>query len=301
MRITRSILALAALVPTLASAQVVGRNDDTFRRTEEVARGEWFRFFAPMGKITVTEARGSEVEIRAEKVVRSGSETDIGFVLRRSGGSLTICAVYSNDDECTSQGVRTENRWNNTRRNFRPTTLNVTIAVPANVRLQVASGNGDVSVTGGYAEVIARSGNGAVGVDGANGEVDAASGNGAVTIRRVRGPVNATSGNGDVSVIAIRGPVSARSGNGDLTVSMDEYSGDGDMDYTTGNGRITITIPADFNAEIDASTSNGGIETDFPIQVTGRITRSRVRGTIGRGGPRIRLVSGNGAIVLRRG
>ena len=95
--------------------------------------------------------------------------------------------------------------------------------------------------------------------------------------------------------------MSARSGNGDLVVSMAEMRGTGDMDFTTGNGRILITLPEGFSADVDASTSNGGIQTDFPIQVTGRITRSRLRGTIGQGGRRIRLVSGNGTIELRRG
>jgi hypothetical protein len=82
---------------------------------------------------------------------------------------------------------------------------------------------------------------------------------------------------------------------------MSELRLSGDMDFTTGNGRIDLMVPAGFAAEIDASTSNGGIRTDFPIQVSGRITRTRLRGTIGDGGRRIRLVSGNGSIELRRG
>jgi hypothetical protein len=303
MRTLRFILALVALTPSLSLAQVVGLDEDVFRRTEEVARGEWFRFFSPTGQITVTEGRGSEVEVRAEKILRSGRTSDIGFIVRRSGGGVTICAVYDENDECTTQGVRSDQRWNNRDRgrNWRPPTLQVTITVPAGIRLSVGSGNGDVAVSGAQAELMARSGNGTVRVNGANGEVEAASGNGAVTVENVRGPVSASSGNGDVRVRAIRGPVSARSGNGDLIISMAEMSREDNMDFTTGNGRIEITFPRDFSGEIDASTSNGGIQTDFPISVTGRITRSRVRGTIGRGGPTIRLVSGNGAIVLRRG
>jgi hypothetical protein len=300
MRTLRFILSLVLLTPSLGAAQVIGLNEDVFRTTEDIGRGEWFRFFSPTGKVTVTEGRGSEVEVRAEKILRSGRVSDIGFVVRRSGGSVTICAVYDEQDECTTQGVRTDRRWNNRGRNWRPPTLEVTISVPAGIRLHVGSGNGDVAVSGAQAELVARSGNGTVRVNGANGEVDAASGNGAVTVENVRGPVTASSGNGDVRVRAIRGPVSARSGNGALIISMDEMSRDDNMDFTTGNGRIEITLPGDFSAEIDASTSNGGIQTDFPIQVTGRMTRSRLRGTIGRGGPRIRLVSGNGSIVLRR-
>jgi DUF4097 and DUF4098 domain-containing protein YvlB len=97
------------------------------------------------------------------------------------------------------------------------------------------------------------------------------------------------------------GPVSASSGNGDLIVRMTELRMDADMEFTTGNGRIELTVPNGLNADIDASTGNGGILTDFPIQVQGRISKTRLRGTIGNGGRRLRLVSGNGEIEIRRG
>jgi len=297
----RLALSLLVTLPSLAAAQVLGRDVEVFTRSEPVASGEWFRFFSPTGSVTVTQGSGSRVELRAEKILRRGRASDIAFVLRRSGGGVTICAIYDDGDECTDEGMRSDRRWNSWTRNSRPPTLAVTISVPAGVRLRLTSGNGDLEVTGAYAELVARSGNGRVRVSGTAGEVDAASGNGQVVVESVRGPVTATSGNGDVRVRAIQGPVSARSGNGDLVVSMAEMRGTGDMDFTTGNGRILITLPEGFSADVDASTSNGGIQTDFPIQVTGRITRSRLRGTIGQGGRRIRLVSGNGTIELRRG
>ncbi|HEX9564195.1 MAG TPA: DUF4097 family beta strand repeat-containing protein [Gemmatimonadaceae bacterium] len=301
MRPIRIALSLVIAFPSLAFAQILGRDVEVFTRTEPVATGEWFRFFSPTGTITITQGTGTRVELRAEKVLRNSRASDIAFALRRSGNGVTICAIYDDDDECTDQGVRSDRRWNSWTRNSRPPTLEVTIAVPPGVRLSTTSGNGDVSVTGAFAELVARSGNGRVRVSGTAGEVDAASGNGAVTVESVRGPVTATSGNGDVRVTAVQGPVSARSGNGDLMVTMTELRLSGDMDFTTGNGRIELTVPEGFSADIDASTSNGGIRTDFPIQVSGRITKSRLRGTIGQGGRRIRLVSGNGAIELRRG
>lgn len=301
MRSIRFALSLAALIPTLGSAQVLGRDAEVFTRTESVARGEWFRFFAPIGDITVTEGTGTQVELRAEKILRNGRATDIAFRLQRSGDGVTICAIFEDDDECTEEGLRSERRWNSWGRNNRPPNLNVTIRVPAGVRLRVHSGNGDVSATGAYAEAFARSGNGRVRVSGIAGEVEAVSGNGDVTVESVRGPVMANTGNGDVRVRTVQGPVSARSGNGDLLVTMTELRAASDMEFTTGNGRIEVTVPAEFNADIDASTGNGGIRTDFPIQVSGRITKTRLRGTIGQGGRRLRLVTGNGEIELRRG
>lgn len=279
----------------------MGRDAEVFTRSEAVGRGEWFRFFAPIGDVTVTEGTGNQVELRAEKILRNGRVTDIAFRLQRSGEGVTICAIFEDDDECSEEGLRSERRWNSWGRNSRPPTLNVTIRVPAGVRVRVHSGNGDVGLTGAYAEAVARSGNGRVRVSGATGEVEAVSGNGDVTVESVRGPVMANTGNGDVRVRTVQGPVSAHSGNGDLLVTMTELRAASDMEFTTGNGRIEVTVPAEFNADVDASTGNGGIRTDFAIQVSGRITKSRLRGTIGQGGRRLRLVTGNGEIELRRG
>lgn len=300
MRKSRFVLPLLLLAPASLAAQELGRDTEVFTRTEAVARGEWFRFYSPIGEITVTEGTGTQVELRAEKILRSGRATDIGFVLRRTGEGVTICAVFDQDDECSDTGLRSDRR-RNWSRNFRPPSLNVTIRVPAGVRLAVHSGNGDIGVTGAHAELVARSGNGRVRVSGTAGEVDAASGNGAVTVESVRGPVRANSGNGDVRVTTVQGPVSAASGNGDLIIRMTELRMADDMEFTTGNGRIEVTVPAEFNANVDASTGNGGILTDFPIQVTGRISKTRMRGTIGQGGRRLRLVTGNGEIEIRRG
>jgi hypothetical protein len=298
MRATRIALTLVALLPSLAAAQVFGRDDRIFTRNEAITKGAWFRFFAPIGDITVTEGTGTQVELRAEKILRQGEVTDIAFNVRRNTEGVTICAIYEDNDECTEEGFRSERR--NWGRNYRPPTLSVTIRVPAGVRLRVHSGNGDVSANGAYAELIAHSGNGRVRVSGAAGEVEVASGNGEVTIENVRGPVSASTGNGDVSVTTAQGPVSANSGNGDLRVRMSELKTTADMDFTTGNGRIEVTIPDGFSAEIDASTGNGSIQTDFPIQVSGRISKTRLRGTIGQGGKRLRLITGNGEIELRK-
>ena len=50
----------------------------------------------------------------------------------------------------------------------------------------------------------------------------------------------------------------------------------------------------------DVQTVNGGITTDFPVQVTGRLTRHRMNGQIGQGGRALRVATVNGAIRLRR-
>ena len=132
-------------------------------------------------------------------------------------------------------------------------------------------------------------------------DVDAATINGDVTVERAGGPVKASSGNGRVVVATTRGPVNASSGNGDIEVTMDAIADvTDDMEFSSGNGTITVTVPPNFAGELDASTGSGKFYSDFPMTLRGRIDPQHVRATIGRGGRRLTLQSGNGDVELRK-
>jgi len=300
----RYIIGLVLTVASVSSAgaqDVVGRKESVYNITERVASGDWLRIASPNGSINISQGTGDRVEIRAEKEVRRGSVEDVGFVVRRESGGLTVCAVYDDDDECSSNGnYRGHNdNWRRWRNGGQPR-VNFTVRIPQGVKVKAGSGNGDVSVTGAGSEVSASTGNGRVNVSGTTGEVTASTGNGRVTVEGAKGPVEASTGNGDVRVTTSLGPVTASSGNGDIEVAMDKLESSSTMNFSTGNGRITVTVPDDFGAELESNTGSGSIISDFPIQVRGRINPTRVRGTLGKGGGRLVMSSGNGNIEIRK-
>ena len=49
-----------------------------------------------------------------------------------------------------------------------------------------------------------------------------------------------------------------------------------------------------------AETVNGEIETDFPLTVSGRVSKRRLSGTIGGGGRALEMETVNGSIHLRK-
>lgn len=296
------VIALTALAATgsAAAQEIVGRREATFNLAETVGSGAWVRIASPNGTIRITQGSGSQVAIQAEKDVKKGDIEDAGFVVRKGRDGLTICAVFQDADECGDDGNYSgeglpRNWWRN-----HQIRINFTVQVPEGVRVKASSGNGDISIAGAGAEVIAATGNGRVDVTETTGRVEANSGNGRVTIEGARGPVDVTTGNGDVRATTSQGPVTATSGNGDIEVSMDRLSGSPDMEFSTGNGRITVTVPEGYGAELDSHTGNGRVEVDFPLKLRGRINPSRVRGTLGEGGGRLVLSSGNGNLEVRR-
>ncbi len=296
------LLAIAGLVAfaagPIAAQEIVGRRDETFSTTESLSPGDWVRISSPNGSIRITEASGSRAEIRATKDVRHGSIEDIGFIVRRGSGGITVCAVFDEDDQCDEEGNYRSHRSSGLR--GRQLRVDFTVRVPAGTRVKASSGNGEVNIAGAGADVVAATGNGPVDISGTTGTVRASTGNGRVTIEGAEGRVNASTGNGAIRVVTSSGPVSASSGSGDIEVSIAQLDRSADMNFSTGNGRVDLLLPAGFAAEVEAGTGNGEVTTDFPIQVRGRLTPNRLRGTIGDGGGHLTISSGNGDIALKR-
>jgi hypothetical protein len=290
---TRAALAACTLAAFAAAAPAHAQRG--FDWSGDVSPGATLRVFTHGGTVTVRQASGRSARIHA--VTENAEEGEIRFVSDRSGGGIRVCALRDGST-CGDNGVHGGNSdwrpWRNRRGK-----ANFTVEVPRGVVVQVSSGNGDVTVDGATADVSASSGNGDVRVGAGAAEVHSSTGNGTVLVDGARGPVHASSGNGRVGVTTASGPVNASTGNVRVEVAIASRAA-GDMEFSSGNGSITVTLPDDFGGQVEASTGNGGFHTDFPMQVQGRMSNHRVSGTIGRGGGRMRLSTGNGTITLRR-
>lgn len=294
---TAACLLLGA-VPALAGAQVVGRDESVYTWRGSIPSGGSFSVKNFNGPIDVRPSSGSTVELRAEKTIRGGSVRDIGFVVSTArNGDVTICSTTDEDaDSCDGhQRNRDGNGWGRERR------VSMTVLVPRSVKLRVGTGNGAVTVEGAGSEVEASTGNGRVRVSGTEGRVHVSTGNGAVEVRDAKAEVRVSTGNGDVDVTTAEGPVEVSSGNGDIDVRMSALRARDDMEFSTGSGSVRLTLPANFNGELDATTGNGTINTDFDLKVKGRLDPRHVRATIGDGGPMLRMSTGNGRFDIRKG
>ena len=124
--------------------------------------------------------------------------------------------------------------------------------------------------------------------------------NGNVTVLEVMGDLNVTSTNGNVQLRQVGGDVSGGTTNGNVKVELvgDAWVGDG-VDLRTTNGSIELTIPADYNGLLEAATVNGGISVDFPVTVTGKISK-KLHAQLGDGGATIKAVTTNGSVKIKK-
>ena len=123
--------------------------------------------------------------------------------------------------------------------------------------------------------------------------------------------------NGDVKAVAMKGPVEAQTVNGEIRVTTSswaeattvnggvavEMAGKGwpeDLEFRSVNGSIVLDLIGSPNASLRAETMHGDIDSEFPLEVSGKIRKNRISGTLGSGGRELALQTLNGSIELRK-
>jgi len=290
---------LSFAMTLLLAASAAGAQESNTQQVfnGQVASGAWLRIRSHKGDIRVTESSGSTVTVTARTRYRYDDSDKVTYEVKRDGANVTICSITVRTRRCDEEGY--DSRGYRDRSDRGEGSADFTVSLPRGVRLLAATGNGEVDVRGASSDVKASSGNGEVNVSG-GGMVQASSGNGEVSVEGAQGEVEASTGNGTIRVRTSTGPVSAHTGNGSIDVEMRSLSKMDDMDFTTGNGSITVAFPSNLSARIDANGSFRNFETDFPIDMGRGFSGNHVRGTIGRGDANIRLSTGNGQIRLRK-
>src|SRR6516165_9586574 len=117
-----------------------------------------------------------------------------------------------------------------------------------------------------------------------------------ISIEGVEGDIEATNHNGSVNVTNAVGSVVAYSHNGRVTVSLRDITAGKPMSFTSMNGNVDVTLPPAAKAELKMRTDNGGIYTDFDLQLKSGSGDRQYNGTINGGGPSFELRSHNGNI-----
>jgi hypothetical protein len=134
----------------------------------------------------------------------------------------------------------------------------------------------------------------------ARARVEVETTNGSVRVRGTSGALRASTTNGGVEITDATGPVEAETTNGSIRSDFRKAPAEGWNRFSTTNGAISITLPADASGQFAASTVNGGISTDFPLQVSGRVGGRRLRGQLGDGRARFEARTVNGSVKIRK-
>jgi DUF4097 and DUF4098 domain-containing protein YvlB len=143
----------------------------------------------------------------------------------------------------------------------------------------------------------------------------------------ISGEMEATNAAGPVTITNSSGSVVAHSFSGKIEVSLNKLSPDKSMSFSTFNGDIEVTLPADAKARLKLKTNHGDIFSDMDfdvkteppsnsvveqqVKVKGRdgktktkVVHSRAGGvtyaTVNGGGPEFQFTTFNGRILIHK-
>lgn len=186
----------------------------------------------------------------------------------------------------------------------------------------ITTGNGKIDVEDHTGDLTAATGNGKIQVENVEGEIHLNTGNGKIEVVKTDGRFHASTGNGELSLTAVSGEADINTGHGKVLIdqprslvvrgttamgsvrirggsvrfiNLNSMMGDvecsahlepGKHALATAMGNVTVAVAAGSRARIDAQTSFGRIESDFPLVQVGR------SGPMGFGG--IRMVGSVG-------
>lgn len=126
-----------------------------------------------------------------------------------------------------------------------------------------------------------------------NGDIDMAG-------PRLTGTFQAEATNGRIKVVGIENSATVETTNGTISVDVTALK-DGGVSLSTTNGAIMLTLPAAIKARLSARVTNGTINQSGLDIAVAEQSRHRLDGTIGGGGPMIKLETTNGLVQIKAG
>ena len=89
---------------------------------------------------------------------------------------------------------------------------------------------------------------------------------GDILVENVEGEIEVNNVDGDVKLTKVSGTIVAHTVDGDLTISILKVNPGKAMSFSSLDGDIDVTFPADFKASVKVHSNNGEIYSDFDVQ-----------------------------------
>ncbi len=137
--------------------------------------------------------------------------------------------------------------------------IDLTIRVPAHLKLMVDDGSGDIEISQMNGELNIKDGSGGISVKYINNNINIKDNSGGIDIQFVNGSVDIDDGSGEISVSNIEGELSIEDGSGaiyakNVTGNVQINDGSGDLTVRNISGVVTLD---DGSGNIDVEDTGG--------------------------------------------
>lgn len=241
------------------------------------------------GSIELKQGSGKVIEVHTTVFVTGASRLEAQSIADKSGikvsqGSVLEIKTYSGTD-----GISSRN----------PPSIHVTVTLPQGVKtdlqaelnngnivlsnvtsagtIQLTSQNGQITAKGSGSDLSVQTDNGMVDVSDAKKSVKISVINGNIRAERISGALDMETTSGNLSAEDAFSSIEAVSVAGNIHIASGKVGGNWNVSNTAGN--VYLAWPGQADVQVDASTSFGKPQTDFPLTVSG----GRISGTLGAG------------------
>jgi DUF4097 and DUF4098 domain-containing protein YvlB len=282
-RFLTAVIALAGISATLAATPA---RADEWKKTYAVnGRGS---LYVTTGDGDVTVTGGDQKQIDAE-VISDGYKigpNDVQVVESQNGDHVSIEVKFPHMNWHMFSGHRS---------------LRVNVRVPREVDLDVRTGDGNITASSVSGKLQFDSGDGNVSANDIRGDIRMHTGDGRIEGHGFDGSLDADTGDGSMKIEGRFDSLALKTGDGSIEAKVGSGSKVANSwNVRSGDGSITLRLPGDLNANLDAHTGDGNITLDFPVQVSGSLSHSAVRGKLNAGGGTLTVTSGDGSIHVEK-
>jgi len=179
--------------------------------------------------------------------------------------------------------------------------IKVELHVPRDLELDVQTGDGNVVAQNVTGRIHFNTGDGNVTATNVHGDIRLHTGDGRIEGTNFDGSLDADTGDGNLRISGRFDTLTLKTGDGNIEAQVGSGSKVANTwTVRSGDGHITMRVPADLNANVDAHTGDGSITLDIPITVAGSLSHSSVHGKLNAGGGTLSISSGDGSIHLEK-
>lgn len=311
MKATGWLVVSLLLITSVALAKE--KYEEKFDKTVALAKDGKVEINNVSGDITVASWNQDQVKIEAVKYSQASSLEKA----RENTGKVTIEVVQEGNS------LRIETKYPKSGKFWGGESVDVSVEyklwIPERAALKAVNVSGDVSAEAIGGAAALKSVSGGIRLVKAGAGADCTSVSGGVEVADVTGNIFLKSVSGDVKASGVKGAVEAETVSGEVdlldvsdapTVRVKALSGgvqyrgviskQGNYSLKSHSGDVVLYLPSDSAFDFEAETFSGGVESDFEIKMTGKVSPKEMSGSVNGGGAVLKLSSFSGDIKLKK-
>jgi hypothetical protein len=283
-----TVFRTAVIMTGIASAvSAAPARADQWSKTYQVNGRAELHVMTGDGDVVVTGADQQRVDARVTTTGWKIGPNDVQIIESQSGNSVSIEVKVPH--------------WGFSMFGGNHKSLRVEVSVPRELDLDVRTSDGNVTAQGVSGKIQFDTGDGNVTAGNIKGDIRIHTGDGHIEGHNFDGSLDANTGDGNLRIDGRFDALALKTGDGNIEAQVGSGSKVASgWNLHSGDGHITLRVPGDLNATLDAHTGDGSITLDIPIQVSGSLSHSSVRGKMNAGGATLAVSSGDGSIHIEK-